>query len=92
LNISAPLNYFSALQLNSCRNGADTKSGGSEIDAIIALGGNDSITAGNFGTLNIADNAVDGVSCVAEVDTVYIGPNENDVPPDNDGEAVIIRP
>lgn len=69
------------MQLNSCRNGADTKSGGSEIDAIIALGGNDSITAGNFGTLNIADNAVDGVSCVAEVDTVYIGPNENDVPP-----------
>jgi hypothetical protein len=91
LNISAPLNYFSALQLNSCRNGENTKSGGPEIHAVIALGGNDSITAGNFGTLNTAGNAVDGVSCVAGVDVVYIGPNENDVP-DNDCEAVIIRP
>ena len=91
MNISAPLNYFSALQLNSCRNRADTKSGGPEIDTVIALRGNDSITAGNFGTLNIADNAVDGVSCVAGVDAVYIGPNENDVP-DNNCEAVIIRP
>jgi hypothetical protein len=91
LNISAPLNYFSALQLNSCRNGPDTKNGGSGIGDIIALRGNDSVTAGNFGTLNIADNAVGGVNCVAEVDTVYIGPNKNDVP-DNDCEAVIIRP
>jgi hypothetical protein len=66
-------------------------SGGPGIDAIIALGGNDNITAGNFGTLNIADNAVEGVSCGAGVDTAYIGANENDVP-DNDCETVIIRP
>lgn len=33
------------------------------VDAIIALGGNDNITKDNFGTVNIADNSTDGVSC-----------------------------
>jgi hypothetical protein len=68
-------------------NGADTISGGPGVDAIIVLGSNDNITAGNFGTLNIADNAIDGVSCGAGADTVYNGPNENDVV-DNDCETV----
>ena len=63
--------------------GSDCVMGGGGTDCLAGDSGNDIITGGN--------GADTKVSCGAGADTVYIGPNENDVV-DNDCETVIMRP